>query len=1165
MKTEFPDSTWTEIAPPDEQDKSAPIPFPQPASSRYEIVEQIGAGGMGRVFRALDRVLDREVAIKELSNVSTAGAERFCREARIASRLQHPAIVAVYDAGRWSGHDPFYVMRLVEGQTLAERIAKSKDLDERLKLVSAVERAAEATAYAHSKQVIHRDIKPSNVVLGDYGEVFLVDWGIAKRVGEPDQTSPDTGGDHPSSLATATGAILGTPAYMSPEQAKGDQVDTTADVYSLGATLFHVIAGRPPERHSVDLAQIPTEAPNDLISILRKALSATREARYSNAREFADDLRRFSQSRLVSARRYTLAEVISRWYARNRPLTLVAASALCALAIAGYSWVDRQIQLNRASRSRLIENTINEAELLLDRDPTSSLATLKDLPRDGRRRVRANIVALDASSRGVAKHVIQGFPSWPRDVTILSHATDPLILVTSGTQDMLVRWVGNVTVAPLVADGASLRYSVALNDDTIVGITADGDVARVHARLPDTFSVLERPEIDISTKLTERSWRLLYPAFHANCDSVAIGHYDGAVTIWRRPPMRSTILRPFNEPVDSVRVACDGLAVAVQSASGEVQWARLDRGAEWHQVDRLAVLDLPAQVTSRGLWTAESDRVFRWPAAGPPEVAATKAGDQVWNLVVHEGELVALWESGMATPLRGKPHETPSAPWQWKPPGTEIGCRYRGPDTRGCVSRNLRTLALTQGALSVPYGSERVRLYGHRLPVTAIDVDDSGMYVASIDAGGELRVWDRSSPPDKHMFFAPPLPRICGTEHRFRRARDVDVWLARSLEGKLCVFRETWRPLDTEAHTDATFEVSASGNAVAMLSGRTVSLLDTSTDSKASWHVGESKLLAVSPQSSLVASSDGSSIQVWTATGELVKVIRGDAPVRALRFSATHLTAWIGDELVFQPLEDGETWRTSAPKSPIRDCHLRYSRNEQRLAAFCWRSTSLHLVDVATRNARIRIARDVLDVSFNESGRVAAVLRAGLVEVLHVDSEASMELNAYEGAQTLAWPRDGGFVSLFTNKRRRYDLRQTQTVFATSRVLAGYLDLMSTARNDDRTPSSLTIANRPQAERIRWEAPEPVTNRRITAVGKTQPSDEVKWSMVRLNQRQLRAAIRYCVLSSGQVERVRVDSSSGYPSYDEALAEAVRSWRFKPAAGAPLHCTVASFVYSQSD
>ena len=312
--------------------------------SHYTILKEISSGGMGRIRVAKDRRLDRSVAIKEVLRDSGDLARRFEREARLTARLQHPSIVAVHEAGRWSSGASFYAMPYIEGESLDEVLGRTASLEDRLALVPHVLAVADAMAYAHRHKIIHRDLKPKNVMIGPFGETIVIDWGLAKDL---DDGSDAAGADAPSSAGTVHGAVLGTPAYMAPEQAHGPNVDERADAYALGAILYEVLSGSPPYRGaSADdvLAQVrscPPPAlrtlvpgvPVDLAAIVAKAMARDPAERYPSARELADDLRRFQTGLLVTARHHSTAERLLRWMRRHRVILASAAAVLAITAV----------------------------------------------------------------------------------------------------------------------------------------------------------------------------------------------------------------------------------------------------------------------------------------------------------------------------------------------------------------------------------------------------------------------------------------------------------------------------------------------------------------------------------------------------------------------------------------------------------------------------------------------------------------------------------------------------------------------------------------------------------------------------------------------------------------------------------------------------------------
>jgi tetratricopeptide (TPR) repeat protein len=295
--------------------------------TRYELGAEIARGGMGRIHEAFDRRLGRHVAIKCALRSSPALAARFEREVALTSRLEHPAIVPIHDAGTLENGTAFYAMRLVVGRTLDHAIADAATLAQRLALVPSVIAVADAMAYAHSRDIIHRDLKPQNIVLGEFGETVLLDWGLAKdlRAGDPDDRDGPAFAD-----GTNAGDVFGTRGYMAPEQANGEAAGLAADVYGLGATLHHVLCGEVPR--AVPLPLLPADIVPDLVAIVARATAEDPRERYASARELAADLHRFQAGRLVEAHRYTAWQLARRWIARHRAAVAVATVAIAVIA-----------------------------------------------------------------------------------------------------------------------------------------------------------------------------------------------------------------------------------------------------------------------------------------------------------------------------------------------------------------------------------------------------------------------------------------------------------------------------------------------------------------------------------------------------------------------------------------------------------------------------------------------------------------------------------------------------------------------------------------------------------------------------------------------------------------------------------------------------------------
>jgi eukaryotic-like serine/threonine-protein kinase len=415
-----PGARWTPPQPTDPTRTSEPLPSgaaPAAASlsrtaERYQILGEHGRGGLGRVSRAHDRELGRDVAIKELIARSHVGEIRFLREAMITARLEHPGIVPVHEAGRWPDGTPYYAMKLVAGRSLRELIAERTTVGERLGLLHHVIAVADAIAYAHGRNIIHRDLKPANVIVGDFGETIVIDWGLAKDLSTAEESTIGGGPFRTAadSELTSAGAVLGTPLYMAPEQARGEPVDQRADVFAIGAMLWEVcslervVPGGARQRHR---ALRRAGIDEDLAVILDKALDPDPAWRYRDAGELAADLKAFTAGARIAARSYSLPALLAHWTRRHRTLA-VAALLAAAVTAAGIALYVRNVaaERDRADRSQAVataslnELTLKHAELLLTSDPSAVPAVIASYRGDNA--VRADQIRAEAQGRGIA-------------------------------------------------------------------------------------------------------------------------------------------------------------------------------------------------------------------------------------------------------------------------------------------------------------------------------------------------------------------------------------------------------------------------------------------------------------------------------------------------------------------------------------------------------------------------------------------------------------------------------------------------------------------------------------------------------------------------------------------------------------------------------------------
>jgi eukaryotic-like serine/threonine-protein kinase len=341
--------------------------LPTSAGLRFRVLRPHARGGLGEVYVAHDEELHREVALKEIQARHADDPHsraRFLLEAEVTGGLEHPGVVPVYGLGQYADGRPFYAMRFIRGDSLMDAIRRFHDAERpgrdagegRLafrELLGRFVDVCQAVTYAHSRGVLHRDLKPGNVMLGQYGETLVVDWGLAKVVGRGEHAD-DKPTLRPSSASgvagTAYGAAVGTPAYMSPEQAAGrlDELGPASDVYGLGATLYALLTGRPPvegkdpgevlrraERGEVvPVRQANPRAPAALAAVCQKALALHPEGRYATPLELAAEVEHWLADEPVAAYREPVGERLARWGRRHRAVVSGAAAVLVT-AVAG--------------------------------------------------------------------------------------------------------------------------------------------------------------------------------------------------------------------------------------------------------------------------------------------------------------------------------------------------------------------------------------------------------------------------------------------------------------------------------------------------------------------------------------------------------------------------------------------------------------------------------------------------------------------------------------------------------------------------------------------------------------------------------------------------------------------------------------------------------------
>ncbi len=694
--------------------------------SDYAVEGLLARGGMGAVLRARDRRLGRPVAIKIAQEASLVA--RFEREARLTARLQHPSIVNVHEAGRWGPKSPFYAMTRVEGRTLEDLIREAGTLQRRLALLPRVMDVVDAIAYAHAARVIHRDLKPANVLVGEYGETIVIDWGLAKDLASGEVVSDERDGaprrDAAGALETAAGDVLGTPAFMAPEQARGEPADERADVYALGAVLRNLLTGRPPFEGTsavevlgkvlagppAPFGQVAPEVPRDLAAIVEKAMARDPGQRYPTAKELSADLKSFLDGQLVRVHRYTRWELLRRFARRHRAAVTVGALALLALLSVGGASL---VRIARARRAAAVAH--RETEL-------ATRQLLENLEERGRTELVAGVPLRPAL------HLAEAYRRGRRGAALshlLGEAMGPIdaLRFTIDQSRVGVRWAA--------FDPAGERIATA---------GADG-VGRIwDARTGDPIRAL-RPGHDD---------KVLFVGWSPDGTRVVTTSVDRTARVWEAGTGR--LLASLEGHTDRVTAASwspDGSLLVTSSADGTARVWPSEGGGGRSLAEGHGDWVTSACFTPDGgrIVTASDDaRVRIWDAATGRLVKKLEGRHEkwvAWASVSPDGGLIAsagwhdrtvqLWDARTFEPggaLVG--HEGPVRSVFFRADGREI--LTAGAD--GTV-RVWDTASLRQAHI----------LRGHTGRVFSAQWSPDGRSIVTASADGTLRVWDAGARP----------------------------------------------------------------------------------------------------------------------------------------------------------------------------------------------------------------------------------------------------------------------------------------------------------------------------------------------------------------------------------------------------------------------------------
>jgi eukaryotic-like serine/threonine-protein kinase len=524
------------------------------SSGRFQFKDrELGKGGMGIVHEAVDAEMRRNIAVKRLRDEFAAdrkNIKQFENEARVTGLLEHPGIVPVYGRGRDRRGRPFYAMRMVEGERLTAAVNRLHDeseteptgpraTSELRRLLTRFVAICNTVAYAHQKGFIHLDIKPSNILLGPFGETFMMDWGSAMKLGRPIRRSS------------------GTVPYMSPEQGENrlDQIGPASDVHALGATLFTIVSGRKPDQDDWTVGpEAPTGFPKPLYAICRKAMERNPENRYPSPLALAEDVERWLADEPTSVLPNPWTEHVARWMRRHRSATTAAMLILASMTVAA-TVTAGVVSLARAGERRAMARAESRADLAVDavrkfRDVVSSDLDVRNRPelaplrknllaeplkffeqiRDDLQRNRdaspATTLRLGKANRDLAILVTE-IDSTPNAVRAYEQAVatlDPLVASPRARQDRDAREAQRVLVECLGRLGLaqrdlgkvqeareSLRRALGVCDQNAPDQSSPEDQI-IRARTLDRLAMIETPESpDVAVALLEQAVAVLQP------------------------------------------------------------------------------------------------------------------------------------------------------------------------------------------------------------------------------------------------------------------------------------------------------------------------------------------------------------------------------------------------------------------------------------------------------------------------------------------------------------------------------------------------------------------------------------------------------------------------------------------------------------------------------
>jgi len=917
---------------------------------RFRILRPHARGGLGEVFVAHDGELHREVALKEIQNRHADHPEsrsRFLLEAEITGGLEHPGIVPVYGLGHYADGRPYYAMRFIKGDSLAEAIvrfhatgqAKRDPGQQMLSLRDLLRRFVDvcnAIAYAHSRGVLHRDLKPGNIMLGEYGETLVVDWGLAKAVGRNDECrtmnhelkEKGAGSFEPSLLIprssfpqTEMGRAVGTPAYMSPEQAAGrlDELGPASDVYSLGATLYHVLTGHAPfeganpgevlrkvERGEfASPRRVMAQVPKALEAICLKAMALRLTDRYATPKELAADVDHWLADEPVAAYPESGLARAARWFRRHRTVAATAATLLLAAAVAstaGAIMVGRKnVEIEGKRREAVAAQEQEAAERTRaekERDRAEGMLYASNIDRAQQFWNEGNA----ASARDFLDACREDYRGWEHDYLwtlftqnqrTLNRRSAPTLCVSwspdgkrlaSGSEDKTIEiWDANHR------DALTLKG----HEGSVRSVTWSPDGKRLASGGEDiTIKIWDTTSGQESLSLKGHTNEVYCVSWSPDGKRLASGSADNTIKVWDATSGRETLtLGGHTSKVLSVSWSPDGKFLASGSWDGTAKVWDATSGQETLTLKghTSSVWSVSWSPDGKRLASGSADRSVKiWDAISGKEALTLKGHSRfvlsvTWSpdgkrLASGSGDkTIKIWDATSATEtlaLKGHSDSVLSVSWS--------------PDGKHLASGSEDTTTKIWDATSA---SETLTL-GHTDSVWSVSWCPDGKHLASGSNDRTIKVWDVTS----------------GRETlTLKGVNNLSVWsvswspdgrrlASGSIEGRIKIWdaisgQET---LILTGHTNPVLSLSWSPDGKYLASGsqdNTIKIWDTTSGQETLTHKGHTDWVwsvSWSPDGKRLASgSADNTIKIWDAiSGQETLILTGHSkPVWSVTWS----------------------------------------------------------------------------------------------------------------------------------------------------------------------------------------------------------------------------------------------------------------------------------------